>query len=106
MNTDSGTEFKWVATAEVVPLMGNALLGSASGAYVPVVGIADSEHTFRFGVDRAMAALEFEVINLAEVRQLQSSSDLAGLDELLRERVKALHAGNPIEFGSFHAFST
>lgn len=106
MNTNSGTEFKWVATAEVLPLAGNALLGSASGAYVPVVGIADSEHTFRVGVDRAMAALEFEVVDLAEVHQLQSSSDFAGLDEVLRERVKTLHVGNPIEFGSFHAFST
>ena len=89
-----------------VALAGNALLGSALGAYVPVVGVADSEQTFRVGVDRAMAALEFELLDLAEVQQLQSSSDFAALDEVLRERVKSLHVGNPIEFGSFHAFST
>jgi hypothetical protein len=105
MNTNSSSDFKWVATAEVLPLAGNALLGSASGAYVPVVGIAEFEHEFRAGVKRAMAALEFDVVDLAEVRQLKSSSDVAGLDEVLRERVKTLHAGNPIEFGSFHAFS-
>ena len=106
MNTNSSSAFKWVATAEVLPLTGNALLGSASGAYVPVVGIAVSENEFRVGVGRAMTALEFDLVELAEVRQLKSSSDVAGLDAALRERVNTLHAGNPIEFGSFHAFSS
>jgi hypothetical protein len=106
MSTATSQDSTWTATAEVVPRAGNALLGSATGAYVPVVGIARSEQEFRVGVDRAMGALDFELIDLEEVRQLRSSSDIAGLDEVLRDRVDMLHDGNPVEFGSFHAFSS
>jgi hypothetical protein len=92
--------------AEVAPRAGNTLLGSATGAYVPVVAIAQSEPEFRVGVNRAMEALNFELIDLEEVRRLHSSSDIASLDELLRDLVNMLHKGNhPVEFGSFHAFS-
>jgi hypothetical protein len=89
----------------VVPRAGNTMLGSASGAYVPLVGVAQSELAFRVGVDRVMGALDFEVVELDEVRQLRSPSDIAGLETVLRDRVNMLHEGNPIEIGSFHAFS-
>jgi hypothetical protein len=105
MSTPTSPDPTWAATAEVAPRAGNELLGTATGAYVPVVGIARSEQAFRVGVDRAMEALGFELIHLEEIRQLRSSSEVSDLDDVLRDRVNMLHAGNPVEFGSFHAFS-
>jgi hypothetical protein len=104
MSTATSQDSTWTATAEVAPRAGNTLLGSAKGAYVPVVGIAHSEQEFRAGVDRAMGALDFELIDLEEVLPLHSSSDIASLDEVLRDRLDMLHKGNPVEFGSFHTF--
>jgi hypothetical protein len=105
MSTATSPALTWTATAEVAPRAGNAMLGSAAGAYVAVVGVGCSEQEFRVGVERAMGALDFELIVLEDVRQLRSSADIAGIDDVLRDRVSMLHEGNPVECGSFHAFS-
>ena len=101
--TDSSS--RWSATAEVVPRDGNTLLGTASGAYVAVVGLAPTESAFRAGIERAMNSLEFDLVGLENVKQLRSPRDARDLDPVLRERLEALRDDNPVEVGNFHAFS-
>ena len=105
MSTTNRRVAKWAATAEVEPRQGNSLLGAASGAYVAVVGLAQSESEFRSALRRAIEALDFELVDVDDLRQFNSTKDLAGFDAALRERVSTLHKGNPIEFGAFHSFS-
>jgi ribonuclease PH len=103
--TTSRKHLTWIGTAEVVPQDGNTLLGSATGAYVAVIGIANSEEDFHSCVTRAINALGFELVELDEVQQLESPTDVENLDEKLHERLDVLHEDNPVEFGSFHAFT-
>lgn len=51
-----------------------------------------------------MCALDFELINIDDVRELSLDANLADFDSTLRERLHALHDGNPVEFGNFHAY--
>lgn len=104
MNTTIKQERTWAGTAEVRPMPGNDLLGEASGAFVPVVGMGDSEHEFRDAVQRAMYALDFDLVSLDEVIQIDPRDGLTGLDIALRRRLAAIRAENPVEFGNFHAF--
>jgi hypothetical protein len=105
MNTSDSAAPIWAGTAEVVPHPGNTLLGYATGAYVPVIGVASSSSLFRLAVERAMGALEFRLIGLEDIRQLVRPSDVDALDDVLRDRLGTLTEENPIEVGSFHAFS-
>ena len=95
---------RWSGTAEVVPREGNMSLSVATGAYVAVVCLAPTESAFRARIERAMNALEFDLIHLEDVRQLRSHLDAANLDSVLRDRLKTLRDDNPVEVGSFHAF--
>ena len=97
--------YYWAAAAEVLPRASNDLLGSATGAYVPVVGLAETERAFRAEVDRSMDALGFDVVTIEDVQRLRSSVDTSGLSEVMKERVGALNENNRLEFGSFHSFS-
>jgi hypothetical protein len=103
MNTTVSDSLTWAATAEVEPNSGNDLLGDASGAYVPVVGVAGSREAFEAAIGRAMGALDFRLIDIDDVRQL-ATSEVANLDGVLASRVHLLGPDNPIELGSFHAF--
>jgi hypothetical protein len=105
MNTTSEEPVTWAGIAEVVPRRGNDLLGAATGAHVAAVGLARSESEFRSALIRAMSALDFEVVEVDDVRQICLMTDLVDFDDSLRNRVNALHADNPIELGSFRAFS-
>lgn len=105
MSTTTSARLTWGGTAEVVPYSGNVALGTATGAYIAVVGVAASAEAFRAGVKRAMGALEFELIDLEEVRQLRSPSDIVGFEDIMRDRMALLSEENPIEFGSFHSYS-
>lgn len=106
MNTTKSEEpVTWAGTAEVVPHRGNDLLGAATGAYVAAIGLARSESDFRSALERAMGALDFEVIEVEDVRRFGLMTDLVDFDSTLRDRVNALHEDNPIELGSFHAFT-
>lgn len=105
MNTTSEAPVTWAGTVEVIPNRGNDLLGEATGAYVAAIGLARSESEFRFALKRAMGALDFEVIDIDDVRQFGLMTDLGDFDSTLRDRVNGLREDNPIELGSFHAYS-
>lgn len=95
----------WAGTAEVSPHLGNGLLGTATGAYVAVAGLVFSQEGFLSCIDRAMDALGFRVVTVSEVRPVQAMDDIAGFDELLRERLDLLSVENPVEVGRFHVFT-
>lgn len=105
MSTTVSDNLTWVGTAEVAPRPGNELLGGASGAYVPVVGIAGSRLAFEAGIRLAMGALDFELIDVEDVRQLLVPAEVGHPDEALAQRLHLLGPDNPIELGSFHAFA-
>jgi hypothetical protein len=105
MNTTTERIPKWTGTAEVTPKPGNSLLGEALGAYVPVVGLAHSAPEFRSKIAHAMGALDFNLVDLQDIRQLRSEAENNELDAVLRDRANALRESNPVEFGSFHAYS-
>lgn len=52
-----------------------------------------------------MGALDFELIDVQDVRQLLVPAEVGHLDEALASRLHLLEPDNPIELGSFHAFS-
>ena len=81
------------------------MLGEATGAYVPAIGLARSESDFRFALNRALGALDFEVVEVDEVRRFGLMADLGDFDSTLRDRVNGLREDNPIELGSLHAYS-
>jgi hypothetical protein len=95
----------WSATAEVVPHVGNEALGNATGAYVAVVGLGSGESQFRERVIRAMNALDFDVVDFDDVEQLESTAHLTRLGDLMADRARASTEVNPIEVGTFQAFS-
>jgi hypothetical protein len=96
---------KWIGIAEVLPKNGNSLLGTATGAYVNVLGLASTATEFQLRVTHAMQALDFELVFIEEIRPITDEIDVAKFDETLRLRISELHEGNPVEIGSFHAFS-
>jgi hypothetical protein len=104
MNTLINKHPVWAGTAEISPHPGNDLLGTATGAYVAVVGLASSQDEFLSGVDRAMDALGFRVVAISEVQPVKAF-DTADFDEMLRDRLDLLSEENPVEIGRFHAFS-
>ena len=105
MNTTVSDNLTRVGTAEVAPGPGNEWLGGASDAYVPVVGIAGSRVAFEAAICRAMGALDFELIDVEDVRQLLVPAELGHLDEALARHLHLLGPDNPVKLRSFHAFA-
>lgn len=95
---------RWSAVAEVIPRPGNDLLGDAEGAYVAVVGIADSKVDLLKRATLAFSAMNFDLIDLEDIEQVRSIEQLGAADPVLRERFAALRIDNPIEVGTFHTF--
>lgn len=94
----------WAGVAEVIPMPGNHLLEGADGAYVGVVGVANSEKEFIANAKAAFSALELDMLELAERELIPAVELWVNADDRLREKVSMLSAQNPIEFGVFHSF--
>ena len=95
----------WSGVAEVVPHPGNELLGDADGAYVGVVGLAASQRDFVERVRTAFFAMEFDVLDIADVEFIESSEHWTAADQVMRDRVATLSHRNPVECGTFHSFT-
>lgn len=94
----------WNGVAEVIPRAGNDLLQGADGAYVGVIGLANSMAEFMGAVKVALDAMDFDVLEVADTEFIDSIEKWTGADDLLRERAANLSMENPIELGSFHCF--
>lgn len=81
------------------------MLGEASGAYVAVAGVAASRIAFEAAIRRAMGALDFELIDVEDVRQLLLPAEAGQLGEDLASRLHLLGPDKPIELGHFHSFA-
>ena len=103
MNTIDDMPY-WSALAEVIPRPGNDLLNGAEGAYVAIVGIADSGRDLLRKATLAFSAMDFDLINLEDIEQVHSVEQLQHADPVLTERFTALRSDNPIEVGTFHSF--
>jgi hypothetical protein len=104
MNTTSKLR-TWSGTAEVVPQKGNDALGAAKGAYVAVVGLATDHDMFCARVAYAMSAMDFDLIDLDDFAEVAMPLKSSKFDPVLAERIGTLSPSNPIEVGTFHAFS-
>jgi len=69
MNTITDPSNYWIGTAEVDPLNGNKTLGTATGAYVSVLGIANNEAEFQARVEHVLNELEFERIEIDDLKR-------------------------------------
>ncbi|MGO4551975.1 hypothetical protein AB4059_12865 [Lysobacter sp. 2RAF19] len=94
----------WAGVAEVIPMSGNHLLEGADGAYVGVVGVAQSEKEFIANAKAALSAMEFDMLELTERELIPTVERWINADDSLREKLSTLSAQNPIEFGVFHSF--
>lgn len=103
MNTITSMRSVWSGTVEVAPEGENNLIGSAVGAYVSAVGIANSQDEFLSGIDRAMHAMRFKIIDIDDVCKLEAE-DIKRCDASMQNRILSLSKENPIELGSFHLF--
>jgi hypothetical protein len=95
----------WVGVAEVIPNAGNDLLNGAAGAYVGVIGIANSESEFLANAKTAFAAMDFDLLDLEGVESIHSLEQWTRADESLREKIPTLSIENPFECGIFHCYS-
>jgi hypothetical protein len=95
----------WSGVAEVVPHAGSDMLGGADGAYVGVVGLADSQDVFLERVRSALSAMEFDVMDLADVEFIESPEHWTESDEVMRDRAASLNRQNMVECGTFHCFT-
>ena len=104
MNTTTECVY-WAGVAEVVPRYGNNLLEGAEGAYVGVIGMASSAPEFFSKANAAFAAMDFDMLDLADVGSIRSVEDWTNADDGLRMKLASLSTSNPIEFGTFQCFS-
>lgn len=95
----------WAGVADVIPKENNDMLGGAAGAYVGVVGIADSKAEFASNVRAAFLAMGFDLLDLDEVEEIDSRELWSNADPSMREKLSALSATNPLECGVFHSYS-
>jgi hypothetical protein len=102
MSTTSGP--RWVAVAEVTPKSGNDLLEGADGAYVGIAAFAESQELLRALATSFFDTLGFMLIGVEDIKLIQSSEDLAGVDVDLRNQLEELDPKQMIVCGSFHAF--
>lgn len=103
MNTIAD-QLRWKGLAEVIARPANDSLDGADGAYVAVVGIAESELDFHRKARFALSAMDFDLIDLEDVEQVRSIEQLGDADPILCERFATLRSDNPIELGTFHSF--
>jgi len=90
--------------AEVIPKAGKVLLGNSAGAFVGIVGIANSKDEFLRAAARALSTMDFDLIEVADAGVVRSPDEWSEADPGLREKLAFLKVGNPIECGAFHAF--
>ena len=57
----------WIGVADVIPKNGNQLLGNASGAYVGVAGLSESEAAFKELVARSLEAMGFKLFHVDDL---------------------------------------
>lgn len=94
----------WTGVAEVIPRSGNELLEGADGAYVSIVGLMSSKPEFMENAKIAFDAMDFDVLEVADVEFISSPEQWIDADQIMRERVATLSPKNPIECGSFHCY--
>ena len=69
-----------------------------------VIGLANSMTEFVEAVKVVLDAMDFDVLEVADIEFIESIEKWTGADNLLRERAAKLSIENPIELGSFHCF--
>lgn len=96
-------EMKWIGLAEVVPGSQNeALVGR--GAFVNVVGVAESPGVFAKVVASAVATMDLFLVGLEDVEEYAQRASRLPVEERLRAGAESLSAEGEVVFGDFHAF--
>lgn len=93
----------WIGLAELVPLEGSVTLGQARGAFVNVVGSAESERDFYSKVEKAIASMNLKLLSLGDAEPFSQRSAKWEVDDLILQMVDTARENREdIVFGTFH----
>lgn len=106
MNDDfSRYERVWIGLAEVIQRPRAGVLLDRNLAYVNILAVAHGEDEYGREVTRALDALGFDLLSMADAEPLPSRMENGGLSAPLLALVEqVLLTGSP-QFGTFHTWT-
>jgi len=93
----------WIGLAELMPLDGCTLMGEAKGAFVNVVGWADSSDAFYSKIERIVATLHMKLLSLEDAEPFSQRSSRWEVDDSILQMIDtATENQEDLVFGTFH----
>ena len=77
------TETVWIGRIHVRPRAGNEMLQGAIGAVIPLVALASTDSEFRAMAIAAAGVMEFDVVEIKDVRQWNRERSHLHLDRIV-----------------------
>lgn len=95
---------KWIGLAHVRPWEGNTLLGNGIGAFVPVVGLANSSDELATLAATLLYHHEFEVIEVDDIELLSHRLQRHQVESDLLSIADELSEDNRVQLGAFQVY--
>jgi len=98
------SDWLWLAIAHVRPKTSGILPDGAGGAHVPVFGLGHDNNDFVSSAIRLMAALEFDVVEIDEIKHIPFSQFKTRATNEMCRVAKSLNTLTPVGYGTFHTY--
>ncbi len=94
----------WIGLAHVRPFANNALLGDGSGAFVPVVGLAQNAEELSTLAATLLYHHQFEVVEVEDIELLSTRMKKHSVEHELLLVVETLSEDNRVQVGAFQVY--
>jgi len=105
MNTQTSNARQcWIGLAHVRPRGEKNLLEGASGAFVPILALADGIDNFIALATMRLEAYDFEVIEFDDIETLKERLSKSDIIDEIKELSEKLSDENPVVMDAFQAY--
>jgi hypothetical protein len=94
----------WIGLAHVIPRRGNDMLGTAAGAFVPVLAIARDEASFSEQAITTLHVYEFEVAEIEDIELFEARAAKHEMPPDLQALASTLSQERPVLLHTFHSY--
>jgi hypothetical protein len=94
----------WIGLAHVKPRRGNEILGTSSGAVVPVLALARDQADFVSKVIEKLESYDFDVVEIDDMESCSSRFEKCEISSEVKARAESLSKDNPVALHTFHTY--